>query len=119
MREAAEESALGTAVLPFLEAVVQLTAHPLGEPSRQGDEAHEFDVVQRVMALVEAALEDERSAASAAETLAADPVLLGAFFQSMDLLPAGDYPPADSIAMLIMMALGRLDEIDEIDEIDE
>ena len=105
------DSALGADALPFLEGVVQLVAHPLGEPTRQGDEEHEFEVVQRVLPLLEATLGDERSAASAAETLAADPDLLGAFFQSLDLLPAGDYPPADSIAMLVMMALGRLDEI--------
>jgi hypothetical protein len=113
MREAVEHSALGTAVLPFLEAVVQLTAHPLGEPSRQGNEAHESEVVQRVLPLVEASLGDERAAAAAAGTLAADPDLLGAFFQSLDLLPAGAYPPGDSISVLVMMALGRLDEIDD------
>lgn len=106
-------SALGPESLPFLEGVVQLIAHPLGEPSRQGDEAHEDEAVQRVMPLLVAALGEERSANRAADALAADPDLLGAFFQSLDLLPAGDYPPADAIAMLVMMALGRLDATDD------
>jgi hypothetical protein len=111
MREAVVRSALGTEALVFLEGVVQLTAHPLGESSRQGDEKHELDAVERVLPLLEAALGDERSAASAAQALAADPELLGAFFQSLDLLPAGDYAPADSIALLVMMALAALDDI--------
>ena|SRR5687768_11660692 len=110
MREAVVGTALGTEVLPFVEAVVQLTAHPLGQPTRQGDEAHEYEVVQRVLPLLEASLGDDASVARAADSLAADADLLGAFFQSLDLLPAGDYPPADSIAMLVMMALGRLDD---------
>jgi hypothetical protein len=110
MREAVARSRLGAGVLEFLEAVVQLTAHPLGQPSRRGDEAHEDAVMQRALSLLEASLGDEPAVAAAAEALAADHDLLGAFFQSLDLLPPSGYPPADSIVLLIVMALGRLDE---------
>ena len=109
LRDAATRSALGSDALGFLESVVQIAAHPLGEVSRRGDEEHERVIADRVMQLLEAALGAPESVDGAIATLAGDPVLLGALFQSLDLLPP-DYRAADSIALLVVMALGRLDE---------
>ena len=111
LREGVTKSAFGEDVLDFLESVVQLAAHPLGEPSRSGDEAHEIAIADRVMQLLDAAVADVASVANASVTLARDPALLGALFQSLDLLPV-EHPAADSIALLVGMALSRLDEIE-------
>ena len=111
LRESVARSALGEDTLAFLESAVQLAAHPLGEPSRSGDEAHERAIADRVTQLLEAALADVASVADASVTLARDPALLGALFQSLDLLPV-DHPAADPIALLVGMALSQLDEIE-------
>ena len=116
LREAVTRGTLGEEVLDFLESVVQLAAHPLGEPSRSGDEAHEIAIADHVTQLLDAALADVASVADASATLARDPPLLGALFQSLDLLPV-DHPAADSIALLVGMALSQLDEVEgEADE---
>ena len=116
LREAVARSALGEDILDFLESVIELAAHPLGEPSRSGDEAHETAIADHVMQLLDAALADVVSVADASVTLARDPTLLGALFQSLDLLPV-EHPAADSIALLVGMALSQLDEVEgEADE---
>ena len=76
---------------------------------RTGDEAHELAVAERVLGLLSDAVGGEEASAAAEDRLAADDELLAAFFQSLDLLPSGD-PVADSIAMLVVGAIGRLGE---------
>jgi len=104
------EGALGLSMLPFVEAVVELVAHPLGGVPRTGDTAHELVIADRVIALLaDAAAADEATNAAAVDRLAADDEMLSGFFQSLDLLPGGG-GTADAVALLVVSAIGRLGE---------
>lgn len=107
LRAAAASDAIGIEILPFLEAVVELVAHPLGA-SRPGDEAHELAIARRVVAVLDGAAGDGSAVDDAVAALVAEPEMLSAFFQSLDLLPASPYPAADAIAMLVVRAVGEL-----------
>jgi hypothetical protein len=109
MRALLSEGTLGLPMQPFVEAVVELVAHPLGGVPRTGDESHELDVAHRVVSLLEDSLGDEAVVAAAANRLAADDEMLSAFFQNLDLLPGGD-SAADAAALLVVSAIGRLGE---------
>jgi hypothetical protein len=109
VRVAAGTRHLGELV-EFVETVVLLVAHPLGDPEVPAS-APELATADRVIALVERALAGDTQGAEAAGDLAADPEMLAAFFQNLDLLPRGGHRAADAVALLVMLALSRLEEI--------
>lgn len=87
--------------LPFAEAVVLQAAHPLG---RAATKRREVETAARVADI----LHERRSGSQpgeAAAALAADPELLAAFFQNIDLLYAQADPHADVVSGWIMRAL--------------
>lgn len=99
------------AVLPFLEAVVQQAALPLGEavPVAEAPERERRTTEQVVELLLVARSamgeQGEKYPDEAAERLRAHPLLLAAFFQNIDLLYQHGYPHADAVSLLIMRAL--------------
>ena len=107
VRVAAGTRHLGELV-EFVEAVVLLVAHPLGDPETPAT-APELAAADRVIALVQRAAADESEAVDAAGELAAEPEMLAAFFQNLDLLPGGGHRAADAVTLLVLLALGRLD----------
>jgi hypothetical protein len=104
------------AALPFLEAVVQQTAFPLGEsvsaaeaPERQRKTVRQvIDLLLATRAAGGEAAAGDRD--EAAERLRAHPVLLAAFFQNIDLLYQQAYPHADAVSLLVMRALDNREE---------
>lgn len=113
LRAALHATAMSSLALPFVEAVVLQRAYPLGDSMASGASASERDVAERrvadqVIRLVVASLAEERSTARAGEELAADPALLAAFFQNLDLLPADGGSPLDGLVRLAGAALQRL-----------
>ena len=95
-------------LVEFIEAVVLLVAHPLGDPETPATAA-ELATADRVIALVQRAVAGESEAVDAAGELAAEPEMLAAFFQNLDVLPGGGHRAAEDIALLVMLALGRID----------
>jgi hypothetical protein len=95
---------LGGELIEFVDAVVLLVAHPLGGAGAR-DDAAELTTADRVIALIEQSLAGETAADDAANDLAAEPEMLAAFFQNLDLLPSGGHRAADAVALLIMVAL--------------
>ncbi len=65
----------------------------------------ERQVADQVIRLVVASLAGEGSTVRAGEELAADPALLAAFFQNLDLLPADGGSQVDGIALVTSTAL--------------
>lgn len=89
------------AALPFARAVTLQLARP---PGRAASAAAELEAARRVAEPLEAP-----AAPGAPARLAADPELLAAFFQNVDLLFAHGFPGADQVALLVMTALEFLD----------
>lgn len=96
---------IGDDLFEFVEAVVLLVAHPLGSAGGRTTVA-EVATADRVIALLERSLDSDQVVADAAGDLAAEPEMLAAFFQNLDLLPGGGHRAADAIATLVMLALG-------------
>ena len=110
VRAAAAAGALGEEIVEFVDAVALLVAHPLGgATAREG--AFELSTADRVLRLLERSLGGEAVVTDAAGELAAEPEMLAAFFQNLDLLPAGGHPAADAIPLLVVLALSRLEEM--------
>lgn len=99
----------------FAEIVIEQAGRP---PGATASERREASVVEAVCAILS-------HAASLAEpvdrggarldpvaTLAADPVLLSAFFQNVDLLYQADAPEADRVGAWILAAVGRIGRTD-------
>ena len=110
LRGIVAEGGLDREVGEFVEAVVLQTARPLGVPPRRGIIVRESELIARVVALLEASVRGDERLVPAATELAADPQLLSAFFQNLDLLPPSGSPRADAVAILVVMALGLLEE---------
>jgi hypothetical protein len=88
------------AVLPFAEAVVShLTTLPAAQAPPE-------EVLARVVAILEAVV-DESNDETPAATLAAHPELLASFFQNADLLDPS-IPESDRVAHLVLESLERL-----------
>jgi hypothetical protein len=99
----------GHAALPFAGAVVrQLDGVPEpGGGTRPRDPAA---TAGSVAALVRGCERADGPAGGAPAALAADPPLLAAFFQNVDLLYRHGYPHADAVGALVMGAVELLDE---------
>ena len=109
LRGIVADGGLDREVQAFVEAVVLQTARPLGTAPRRGIVQRESELVGRVTALLEASVGGDERLVPAATELAADPELLSAFFQNLDLLPPSGAPLGDAVAMLVVMALGLLE----------
>ena len=109
IRDAVKARQLGEELIGFVEAVVLLVAYPLGNAESHA-KAPEIATAERVIHLLERSLANEAVVANAADALAAEPAMLAAFFQNLDLLPAGGHRAADAVALLVMLALSRLEE---------
>jgi len=101
--------------LTFIEAVVGQRACPVGDSTAQRLSVEDRQIAERriaeqVIGLVEAGRAGESRMVHAAEELAADPALLAAFFQNLNLLPADGGSHVDAIALLTSAALQRLAE---------
>ncbi len=110
IREIAATEALGEKLVAFVEAVVLMVAHPLGAVNADWI-ASELATAERVVGLLQRSLAGEDVVAAAADELAAEPAMLAAFFQNLDLLPTGGHRAADAVALLVMLGLSRLEEI--------
>jgi hypothetical protein len=105
------EDALGAghAALPFAAAVVrQLEGVP--EPGGGTRLRAPAASARTVAALVRGCERPGGPADGAPAALAADPPLLAAFFQNVDLLYRYGHPHADAVGALVMRALEALDE---------
>jgi hypothetical protein len=102
--------ALGARALPFAEAVVAQVAHPLGGPPVARPARRERAVGRRVLRLLEGSVGTAAEVERAARALAAEPPLLSAAFQNVDLLYAHRCPAADRVSLLVMGAIERLGE---------
>jgi len=104
LREAAERAA-AVAALPFLEAVVLQSAHPLGLDAPAADaaerERHAAELVLDLLFGAGAAITRPDGAAR----LRAEPLVLAAFFQNIDLLYLHGFGSADAVSELVMRAL--------------
>jgi hypothetical protein len=109
IREIAATEALGETLVAFVEAVVLQVAHPLGGMGEH-QRTPEVAVANQVIGLLGRSLGGEGVVADAADELAAEPAMLAAFFQNLDLLPAGGHRAADAVALLVVLALSRLEE---------
>ena len=95
--------------LPFVREVVRQVAYPLGA-GRARCARHEQETEQRIREMLDVTLSaDTGTRAAAARRLAADPELLAAFFQNLDLLHH-DCELAPATALLTADALAALDE---------
>jgi hypothetical protein len=92
--------------IPFVEAVVEQVAHPLGDAPADA-EAAEARVTAEVIAILHAA--EGPDGADAARRLRGDAVLLSALFANIDLLFLQDSPVAEGVAGIVM---GALEEVD-------
>lgn len=102
-REVLEGEGRATA-LPFLAEVTGQVAHRHGEGGSPAQ--REAAVGARALDLLLAPDGD-----AAAARLAAEPPMLAAFFQNVDLLYAHRDPGADPVAALVMRALERAEEL--------
>ncbi|HEY0970328.1 MAG TPA: hypothetical protein VGE02_05060, partial [Gemmatimonadales bacterium] len=94
--------------LAFAEQVTRQVAHPLGAThDGRAPAERERAVAARVAEILRTARGGDAAAAHAATLLADDVPLLSAFFQNLDLLPAGD-ATSDAVALLVMEAMGLL-----------
>ncbi len=94
----------------FVETIVWQWAGGLGDAPAADTAAAEDAVAARVLGLVEGASGGAVAFEGAVEALARDPVLLSAFFQNLDLLPAEHDPQVDAIAMMVGEAVYRLSQ---------
>ena len=85
--------------LPFATAVAVQLAHP---PGTTGDETAERAAADRIARLLDAA-----AASDAGEALLADPALLSAVFQNLDLLDEAASPRADAVSRLLARLVDR------------
>ena len=91
-------------VRAFVAAVVWQLAHGAGETIDAAEDA----AATRVLGLVEAAAGGAVAFEAGAAALANDAVVLSAFFQNLDLLPAEHDPQVDAVAMRVGDAVHRL-----------
>lgn len=85
--------------LPFAEAVATQLAHP---PGAQGDPDAERAAVDRIVGFLAAA-----AGGGDGDDLLADPALLSAVFQNLDLLYAPGIHPPDGVALLLARLIDR------------
>ena len=97
----------GPEVRTFIAAVVWQWANGAHDSSPDSA-AVEDAAVTRVVGLIEAASGGAVTFEGGVDALANDPVLLSAFFQNLDLLPAEHDPQVDAIAMMVGDAVYRL-----------
>ena len=101
----------------FIEVVVWQRAHALTESSPGDSSATEGELATRVLSLVEASVGGALAGQRAAAELAADPALLAAFFQNLDLLPAEPDPQVDMLVSMVGEAVRQLAERREDGEV--
>ena len=94
----------------FVEAVVWQWSNGAGAVSDAQVAAAQESAVTRVLGLVEAAVGGAIAFESGVDALANDAVLLSAFFQNLDLLPAEHDPHVDAIALMVGDAVHRLSQ---------
>ena len=94
----------------FIEAIVWQWSKGIREPSVAEAAILEETAVARVLGLVEAAVGGAIAFEGGVDALAKDPVLLSAFFQNLDLLPAEHDPHVDAIALMVGDAVHRLSQ---------
>ena len=94
----------------FIEAVAWQWSNGVGDRTAADAAVLEETAVTRVLGLVEASGGGAIAFEGGVDTLANDPVLLSAFFQNLDLLPAEHDPHIDAIALMVGAAVHRLSE---------
>lgn len=111
LRAALESGPVGVEALAFVEAVVEQAVHRLGPERSPVLAGATASMGKRVVSFLEAAAEGEPSRTRAAEELAGEPVILAAFYQNLDLLPAASSAPADAIALLVLTTLALMESV--------
>jgi hypothetical protein len=106
LRETLDKAGAGTA-LPFVEATVLQAAHPLGtNVTAPGAAEREWRTANLTLELLLDAVPAVRAPSEdAAARLRAEPRLLAAFFQNIDLLYQHGFPYADAVSGLVLRAL--------------
>ena len=108
IREALADWPMSRETQGFIEAIVWQWSNATGELPASEATAAEESVATRVLGLIQAAVGGAIAYEGAVDALANDPVLLSAFFQNLDLLPAEHDPQVDAIALLVGDAVHRL-----------
>lgn len=103
----------GSALMPFAAAVLAQAGRPLGAPADPAREMHVAETLVRLLAggsagtiVAEGAARPRHApAAEPIGELLADPLLLSAFFQNIDLLDETGSVEGDRVAAWVMAAL--------------
>jgi hypothetical protein len=95
-------------VRTYIEAIVWQLTNGLGDVPPSEASRAEDAAATRVLGFVEAASGGAIAFEGGVDALAKDAVLLSAFFQNLDLLPAEHDPHVDAIALLVGDAVHRL-----------
>lgn len=100
----------GDEVRTYVATVVWQWSNTAGDVPADEAATVENDAATQVLQLIEDAAHGGPAFRRAVEGLANRPVLLSAFFQNLDLLPAESDPQVDAIAMMVGDAVHRLSQ---------
>ena len=100
----------GDEVRTYVATIVWQWSNTAGEVPADEVTTIEKDAATEVLQLIEDAAGGGTAFQRAVEALANRPVLLSAFFQNLDLLPAESDPQVDAIAMMVGDAVHRLSQ---------
>ena len=100
----------GDEVRTYVATVVWQWSNTAGDVPADEAATVEHDAATQVLQLIEDAAQGGPAFRRAVEALANRPVLLSAFFQNLDLLPAESDPQVDAIAMMVGDAVHRLSQ---------